>query len=642
MKAKTLEQVIAAEAGGKTRAQRLADMKNIYSSMVNRAKATGVSIKDVFAKKSQYNAYNAKMPAGTPNLVGLAAQAVSYVDTFGVTHPGLYYATPAAVNNLPKGLVEVPGVGGVHKVFVDPKNRAVVTAAGVKPVGKAAASALPASIDVPASRPASPADIAAAYSDPSRAATPEADRALSAAMGRLAGAMPYEAPAARQSPISPDQALSQLAMPSAERFARSMPSAPVAAAAAPSAPPSAERFGSAPAAAPRAAAPIAERFGQGNAAAPFSPQSLNPVNAVASGVMAPSPQATNNSGIDAALRAAMASPADSIRTNPSGNVLTASQQLASAAAQPSAQPPMGSTAAPKPAPAPAPKPAPAAPATAVASTLSALSPVSSANAATAPVDKSVAPLNPGQLGGIRMPTQVTTTPPTIEQLNAALAALPAPQQVVDYPVATVAPAKPAATAGAFPAAPPPRPAATAMDVYRGNAATAMDNTKMNTISSDIFGGTSVTNKYGVTTYTTPDGKQAAGAPRAAATPAAPNSLLDLDPLSGGGLSKGLGQVGAALNEKKGSLLGALIGGLLAGPAGVAMGAKLGNTAQHGLNPNSALANMLGKGTNSFLDAPTGIAGAPKDPRDSNNSMGGMRDISPGAADAISKGVGGLY
>lgn len=181
-----------------------------------------------------------------------------------------------------------------------------------------------------------------------------------------------------------------------------------------------------------------------------------------------------------------------------------------------------------------------------------------------------------------------------------------------------------------------------MDVYLGNAATALDNTGMNTVSSDIFGGTSVTNKYGATTYTTPSGKQAAGAPRAAATPAPPNSLLHLDPLSGGGLSGGLGKVGGFLNERKGSLLGALIGGLLAGPTGVAVGAKLGSTAQHGLDPNSALADMLGRGTNSFPDAPTGIAGAPRDPRDSNLSMSAMRDISPRAADAISKGVGGLY
>ena len=458
MKAKTLEQVIAAEAGGKTRAQRLADMKNIYSSIVNRSKATGVPIKDVFSKKSQYNAYNAKMPPGTPNLVGLAAQAVSYVDTFGVTHPGLYYAPPSAVNSLPKGLVEVPNVGGVHKVFVDPKNRAVITAAGTKPVGRKGAVSLPASIEVPASRPASPAEIAAAYADPARAATPEADMTLAAAMGRLAGATPYEAPSARQSPISPDHALSQLAMPSAERFARNMPAAPVVAAQAPSAPPSAERFGRTPA--PAAPAPIAERFGPGNAAAPFSPPSLNLVNAVASGVMAPSPTATNNSGIDAALRAALAVPSDSIRTNPSGNMLTPNQQLASAAAQPSAQPPMGSTSAPKAIPAPAPKPAPAAPATAVASTLSSLNPVTAANAAAAPVDKSVAPLNPGQLGGIRMPTQVTTTPPTIDELNAALAARPAPQQVMNYPVAAVAPAKPASSTGTFPAAPKPPPPAT--------------------------------------------------------------------------------------------------------------------------------------------------------------------------------------
>lgn len=141
MKAKSLEQVIAAEAGGKTRAQRLADMKNIYSSIVNRAKATGVAVKDVFSVQSQYNAYNNPMPPGTAALTSLAKQAIEEVNTLGPTHTGLYYATHAAVGNLPKGLVEIPGIGGVHKVFDDPKNRPVKTAAGVKKVDPTAIAA---------------------------------------------------------------------------------------------------------------------------------------------------------------------------------------------------------------------------------------------------------------------------------------------------------------------------------------------------------------------------------------------------------------------------------------------------------------------------------------------------------------------
>lgn len=160
MKAKTLSQVIAAEAGGKTRNQRLADMKNIYSSMVNRAKATGVAVKDVFSVKSQYNAYNSAMPPGTSALTGLAKEAIDFVDANGVTHPGMYYATPAAVSNLPAGLVEIPGLGGVHKAFYDPKNRAVVTKVGAKPVNTARlASSLPATMELPGG--VRPADVAA-------------------------------------------------------------------------------------------------------------------------------------------------------------------------------------------------------------------------------------------------------------------------------------------------------------------------------------------------------------------------------------------------------------------------------------------------------------------------------------------------
>ena len=134
MKATTLSQTIAAEAGGKTREQRFADMANIYSSIVNRAKATGVAVADIFADTSQFNAYNNTMPPGTAALTSLAEEAISYVDTNGVTHPGTYYATPAAVGNLPSKLVEIPGVQTAHKFYVDPLNRPIITAVGVKPV----------------------------------------------------------------------------------------------------------------------------------------------------------------------------------------------------------------------------------------------------------------------------------------------------------------------------------------------------------------------------------------------------------------------------------------------------------------------------------------------------------------------------
>lgn len=162
MKAKTVAQVIAAEAGGKTRAQRFQSMLDIVSAAANRAKATGVTLKDIVSVKSQFNAYNSKMPPGTPALTSLAQQAISYVEQNGPVHAGTYYATPETVQNLPKGLVEIPGASPVHTVFQDPQNRAIITAAGTKRVN---VSKLPDVAPIPAARPTEAA--AAAMAEPS-------------------------------------------------------------------------------------------------------------------------------------------------------------------------------------------------------------------------------------------------------------------------------------------------------------------------------------------------------------------------------------------------------------------------------------------------------------------------------------------
>jgi len=176
MKAKTVAQVIAAEAGGKTRAQRFQSMLDIASAAYNRAKATGTTIKDVVSVKSQFNAYNSKMPAGTQALTSLAQQAISYVEENGPVHAGTYYATPGTVQNLPKGLVEIPGASPVHTVFQDPQNRAIITAAGTKRVN---VSKLPDVAPIPAARPTE--SIAAAMPEPSaeRFGTPSLQETLS-------------------------------------------------------------------------------------------------------------------------------------------------------------------------------------------------------------------------------------------------------------------------------------------------------------------------------------------------------------------------------------------------------------------------------------------------------------------------------
>lgn len=211
------------------------------------------------------------------------------------------------------------------------------------------------------------------------------------------------------------------------------------------------------------------------------------------------------------------------------------------------------------------------------------------------------------------------------------------------------------------AAPPPTPRFTAADVYAGRAQSGQA-TGGNTVSRDPFGNISVTNKYGATTTTGPDGRQMAGG----------------SPFGGGGIGGPLGptppssptaapdvprtpsQFGNTVRGGVGTVLGGGLGGLLAGPIGAALGAVVARDLAVGKNP----IDRLGIGTFSvpvtdrfgftqpmtfanaksggpFPDRPTGQAGA-LGGKDSNRSERSMRDISPRAADAISKGKGGLY
>lgn len=138
MKATTVAQVVAAEAGGKTRAQRLQAMKDVFSAVYNRAMQTGQSFEDVVSAvkngKKQFSAYDAAMPAGTPGLVDLAQEAIDSVLSEGPTHPGTYYARSYATGNLPSGLQEVGTSVDDHVYYTDPQNRPIVTAAGTFPV----------------------------------------------------------------------------------------------------------------------------------------------------------------------------------------------------------------------------------------------------------------------------------------------------------------------------------------------------------------------------------------------------------------------------------------------------------------------------------------------------------------------------
>jgi hypothetical protein len=130
MRARTVAQVIAAEAGGKTLSQRLSAMRDVASAIVNRALALGVPLRDVTSVTAEFNAYNKPMPPGTAHLTALAEQALADVMAGGVTHNGMFYARSYATKNLPKGLTKVKTAVDDHVYYSDPKGRAIRTAQG--------------------------------------------------------------------------------------------------------------------------------------------------------------------------------------------------------------------------------------------------------------------------------------------------------------------------------------------------------------------------------------------------------------------------------------------------------------------------------------------------------------------------------
>lgn len=248
-----------------------------------------------------------------------------------------------------------------------------------------------------------------------------------------------------------------------------------------------------------------------------------------------------------------------------------------------------------------------------------------------------------------MPAQLATPAP-VEVPPAPVTAPPlaAPRVVREMPVHSV-------DAG-FPSAPPRTPAATPMDVYRGLAPSAM-SASGNQVSRDQFGNTSVTNQFGATTMTLPDGSQAATRSPIAGPLGQGGGILSepsamfepQDRLQGrspfGNTARGLG----------GGLAGAGLGGLLAGPLGAALGAfvgkelakpgggRVGGLFGGGNRTAGSLPEWTRVSPEMFPQAPRGQQTVYQYPEyQSNRSLNDMRDISPAAADAISRGTGGLY
>lgn len=209
-----------------------------------------------------------------------------------------------------------------------------------------------------------------------------------------------------------------------------------------------------------------------------------------------------------------------------------------------------------------------------------------------------------------------------------------------------------------------------MDVYSGTAQQAMDNTGKNMVSRDALGNISVTNSFGVTTKTSPQGFSSVSyGPAAPSAPSNPSAISG--PLGTPGIStqsKGFLGIQPAKTETgniargvAGSMIGSALGSSL-GPIGSLIGAAIGNSIAKGKNPLDALtgnrqgmvsfntpalgiinayAPQTGGAFGTFPGKPTGTPGALGGTQ-SNRSMEGMKGISPGAAAAIGAGKGGLY
>lgn len=307
-------------------------------------------------------------------------------------------------------------------------------------------------------------------------------------------------------------------------------------------------------------------------------------------------------------------------------------------------------------------------------------------------DRSVTPSNPGQLGGVSMsnpqgmggpggmyvgspptdsnysrvqretlsPETLGTAPSTAalaaqygqyrtptnyqqvrEKMQAVPAAIPAtpPPALVAPPAAVLAPAlaPPQPVSNMSVASIPSAPRATAADVYSGLSDQGYDSVG-NSIGRLSNGTTTVTNQYGATTGMTPGGYQTAVG----------NSLPGISAPSMNG-------IGTAVKGALPGMAGSAIGGALAGPLGALAGGLL---ARALTQPGGPLSNQVSYQTNAFgqINAakPSSKGGFPSAPSGgygtggrmgasfSNNSMAGMRSMSPGAAAAIGAGKGGLY
>jgi hypothetical protein len=133
--AKSVEDTVLGEA----KAGNYQDILGVVSVIDNRSKQLGVSYQDVVSARGQFDAYGKALPSGVGKYRGLVDKAIAEVAAKGPVHQATFYATPAAVKGLPKGLSFETKTAG-HQYYSDPKGRSIATAQGYKTPDKTAMS----------------------------------------------------------------------------------------------------------------------------------------------------------------------------------------------------------------------------------------------------------------------------------------------------------------------------------------------------------------------------------------------------------------------------------------------------------------------------------------------------------------------
>lgn len=691
---------ILGEAVSGTKAQRYQDMLGIASVISNRATVTAKTPHSIVSAPNQFNAYGKGLPPGAAAYRSMAQKAWDTVQKLGPVHNATFYATPSATKNLPSGLSPVTSTKG-HQYFFDPQNRAIATAAGyVTPKASIAG-------------PLAPQSAAQAMLSPeaygmASAPAPSPPKGMEAlAPNGLKGTGPL----ASYSRVGLDpgvgkvmDALSKTAAGQAIGGVNSGYRSASTNAAAKGASKSQHMIGKAVDldvrgltnaqkqsiidTAIEAGAKGIGIYSSGNSLhvdtranpAAWGPQGYSGINNF-DGVPGDVSEADIGSlpgWAQASIRDMYGAGTFAVTPRTTAPTPTARPETPSAFAAA----PVGKVERMALAPA-----APRAPETmTMPSRPTSITPSNALAAANKPAFSPPSlpsrPTTPTPATALQAMNKAAFAPsvsvPT-SAITGLMAAVPtaAPQTFTPQPTTlmppsvvappTVAPPAPVSRVSAPVSRPsmPSAPAATAADVYSGKAMSALDNTGKNTVSRDQFGNTSVTNSFGVTTKTSPQGFSSVSyGPAAPSAPSNPSAISG--PLSNPGIStpsKGFLGIQPAKTETgniargvAGSMIGSALGSSL-GPIGSIIGAALGNSIAKGKNPFDALTGkqgMLSFNTPAFgiinAASPVGGLGFPNAPTargalggtQSNRSMEGMKGISPGAAAAIGKGLGGLY